>query len=154
MTLTEIEPLDLPPPTTEPTDRHRSNIERARLIAHRRRRQSLLAPFLVAVPLLTWFAIQPDRAPAPPLAAAGPSAAVLYARIDPNTAPWWELAAAPRIGETMARRIVAYRDEQQAATGHRRVFRRPEDLEQVHGIGPKTVERLRPLLKFDSETTP
>ena len=66
--------------------------------------------------------------------------------IDPNTAPWWELTALPRIGEVLARKIVAYRETHQAAHEKSPVFARAEDLQRVPGIGPKTVTRLRPHL--------
>ena len=73
-------------------------------------------------------------------------------RIDPNTASWAELTRLPRIGETTAKRIVAFREAQQQATGSDQaaqpVFTCPEDLEQVQGIGPKTVERIAGHLKF------
>lgn len=69
-------------------------------------------------------------------------------RINPETADWPELMRLPGIGEITAKRIVACRQE------HRRqsdqpVFRCAEDLAKVRGIGPKTVEALRPHLKFD-----
>lgn len=82
-------------------------------------------------------------------------------RIDPNQADWMELTRLPRIGEMLAKRIVAYRDAQQkmAPDGSGRlvaqpVFRAPADLEAVPGIGPKTVERMAPLLKFRETPSP
>ena len=74
-------------------------------------------------------------------------------RIDPNEADWPELTRLPGIGETLAKRIVAYRQENRVeASGDTDppapVFQRPEDLQAVRGIGPKTVERLAPLLKL------
>jgi len=74
-------------------------------------------------------------------------------RIDPNTASWAELTALPGIGETLARRIVRYRESRAGAgalapTRPAVVFRCPEDLAQVRGIGPKTVARIAPYLKF------
>lgn len=48
-----------------------------------------------------------------------------------------ELAAAvPGIGETLARRIVVWRQEHGP-------FRRPEDLMQVPGVGRRRMERIR-----------
>ncbi len=70
--------------------------------------------------------------------------------IDPNTAPWWEFAALPRIGETIARRIVEYREDR-ADSGLDEgtlVFARPEHLLAVRGIGPVTLRRIRPFLEF------
>ena len=66
--------------------------------------------------------------------------------IDPNTAPWWELTALPDIGEGTARKIVEYRE---AHADRSPVFRRPDDLEPVPGIGPKTIERISSHLRFN-----
>jgi predicted flap endonuclease-1-like 5' DNA nuclease len=79
----------------------------------------------------------------------------LPSTVDPNTAPWWELTVLPRIGEVTAKKIVAYRV---AAASSRSevspVFRRAADLEQVSGIGPKTVRRIEPYLRFPSAEPP
>lgn len=68
-------------------------------------------------------------------------------RIDPNLVSWAELARLPAVGESLAKRIVAYRDERATQAG-RPVFTRAEDLLAVSGIGPKTLEGIRPHLKF------
>ncbi|MBN1908426.1 MAG: helix-hairpin-helix domain-containing protein [Pirellulales bacterium] len=60
-------------------------------------------------------------------------------QVDLNRAEWPELAQLPEIGETLARRIVESRDESGP-------FVDIEDLSRVRGIGPKTLERLRPHL--------
>jgi competence protein ComEA len=60
-------------------------------------------------------------------------------RVDINVAEWPELAELPDIGETLARRIV----ESRAAEGR---FVDHNDLLRVNGIGPRTLERLRPYL--------
>lgn len=60
-------------------------------------------------------------------------------RRDVNDVPEHELMLLPGIGEGTARAIVRYRQE------HGR-FRTLEDLKKVRGIGPKTLEGLRPLL--------
>jgi DNA uptake protein ComE-like DNA-binding protein len=64
--------------------------------------------------------------------------------VDPNVAPWWELAALPRIGETTAQRIVEFREQAsgEAAPPGKPVFRRAAELTRVSGIGPRTVTRL------------
>ena len=59
--------------------------------------------------------------------------------VDINKAEWPELAELPDIGETMARRIVDSRQSQGA-------FRDHEDLRRVRGIGPRTLEKLKPFL--------
>ena len=61
-------------------------------------------------------------------------------RVDVNEAPWPELALLPGIGETAARELVQFRQR------HGR-FRTETDLLRVPGIGPRTVERLRPYLE-------
>lgn len=61
-------------------------------------------------------------------------------KIDVNTAPWTELSQAPEIGETLAKRIVEYRDKHGP-------FASIEALLEVSGIGPRTLEQMRPYLK-------
>jgi competence protein ComEA len=56
--------------------------------------------------------------------------------VDVNSAPPEELRRLPRIGPKLAQRIV----EARAA----RPFRSADDLRRVRGIGPKTLEGLRP----------
>ena len=60
-------------------------------------------------------------------------------QVDLNQAGWPEFAELPGIGETLARRIVESRE----ADGP---FMSLEDVQRVKGIGPKTMERLRPYL--------
>jgi len=59
--------------------------------------------------------------------------------VDINQADWPELVPLPGIGETLARRIVEHR----AAHGP---FLEHDRLTDVKGIGPKTLEKLRPHL--------
>jgi competence protein ComEA len=82
--------------------------------------------------------------------AAGPLE--IESKIDPNTANWAELASLPGIGEVLAKRIVEYR-QAQPGKASKAVFRRPEDLEAVRGIGPKTVAKLAKHLKFPETAT-
>lgn len=89
------------------------------------------------------------RLPVPPAAAAAMGAGSLMRGIDPNTATVDELMTLRGIGPSLARRIVAYRSARQASAAGHIVFTRAEDLDAVHGIGPKTVARLRPWLTFD-----
>ena len=60
-------------------------------------------------------------------------------QVDVNAADWPELAQLPGLGETLARRIVASRQ----TSGP---FRSYADLDRVKGIGPRTIERIRPFL--------
>ena len=59
--------------------------------------------------------------------------------LDLNTATAGELETLPGIGPVMAERIIAYRE----ANGR---FSSVDDLDNVAGIGPKTLESLRPLV--------
>lgn len=59
--------------------------------------------------------------------------------INLNTATQAELETLPGIGPVLARRIIDYREQ-------KRRFGRPEDLKEVRGIGPKTVEALKNLV--------
>lgn len=58
--------------------------------------------------------------------------------VDLNHASVEELAALPGIGPSRAERIVAYRT--------RAPFQRVEDVLRVEGIGPKTLDGIRPLV--------
>jgi len=60
-----------------------------------------------------------------------------------NRARWPELSALPRIGETLAKRIVESRRQEGP-------FRSVDDLQRVRGIGSRTVERIRPYVSFES----
>ncbi|HEY2416003.1 MAG TPA: helix-hairpin-helix domain-containing protein [Pirellulaceae bacterium] len=61
-------------------------------------------------------------------------------KIDVNQAQWPELALMPNIGEQLAKRIVADRAE-------RGPFKDLEELRRVRGIGPKTLESMKPFLQ-------
>ena len=66
--------------------------------------------------------------------------------VDINQAELPELMLLPNIGETLARRIVQSRLEEGPFLDH-------ADLERVRGIGPKTLDELRPhLLPMPSRT--
>ena len=58
--------------------------------------------------------------------------------IDLNTATARELELLPSIGPTMAERIIAYRETNGP-------FASIDDVENVPGIGPKTLESIRPM---------
>jgi len=59
-----------------------------------------------------------------------------------NSATWVEWAQLDGIGEKLARRIVADREE-------RGPFATIDDLRRVKGIGPKTLEKMRPYVVVD-----
>ncbi len=60
--------------------------------------------------------------------------------VDVNKADWPELAQLPGVGEKLAQRIIAARDERGPFLDH-------ADLRRVRGIGPKTLEKIRPYLR-------
>jgi len=60
--------------------------------------------------------------------------------VDINSAEWPELTMLPGVGETLAQRIVASRLSEGPFSDH-------DDLRRVRGIGPKTLERIRPYLR-------
>lgn len=59
--------------------------------------------------------------------------------VDVNRAPQYELEALPEVGPSLATRIVDYRQT-------RGPFQQIDDLLQVRGVGPRTLEQLRPML--------
>jgi competence protein ComEA len=59
--------------------------------------------------------------------------------VDVNKADWPEFAELPDVGETLARRIIESRTETGPFGDH-------DDLLRVRGIGPRTLERLKPYL--------
>jgi competence ComEA-like helix-hairpin-helix protein len=63
--------------------------------------------------------------------------------VDPNTASRDELMSLPGVGEKTALAIIEGREEGK--------YRKAEDLDRVPRIGKKTVEKLRPYLKFGPE---
>jgi competence protein ComEA len=67
--------------------------------------------------------------------------------IDVNRAGWVELALLEGIGETLARRIVADREQNGP-------FASVEDLRRVRGIGPKTLDRIRPRVRVSPVDPP
>lgn len=61
--------------------------------------------------------------------------------LNPNTATAEELVTLPEVGPQLAKAIIARRKGQP--------FTKAEDLLEVKGIGPKTLEKMKPRLKFD-----
>ncbi|MDC0936547.1 helix-hairpin-helix domain-containing protein [Pirellulales bacterium] len=64
-------------------------------------------------------------------------------RVDLNRADWPELVQLPGIGPTIAQRVV----EDRAARGR---FKTVEELQRVRGIGPRTIERIKPYAVVDA----
>jgi len=67
-----------------------------------------------------------------------------YYSLDINSATWIEWTQLDGIGETLARRIIADREE-------RGPFRNPADVSRVKGIGPKLLEKILPYLQGGTE---
>ena len=116
---------------------------------------SLIA--LLAFAGAAWLMVAPEPSPGieiiPPPSADAPSPASASGAAAPagdssvqdgdalsvnlNTASASELTALPGIGETLAARIVAWREENGP-------FDRVDQVMAVYGIGPATYERIRP----------
>lgn len=69
--------------------------------------------------------------------------------VDPNIAPWWELSLLPRLGPSVASAVVEHRTRA-VAEGAPCAYRAAEDLLAVRGIGPRTLLKLAPHLRFDA----
>lgn len=69
--------------------------------------------------------------------------------INPNTAPVESLVRLAGIGASRAQRIVDYR---QAHRGASPAFGSAQDLLNISGFGPKTVETIAPSLDFETAT--
>ena len=67
---------------------------------------------------------------------------VLDDKINPNADTAVSMARLPSLGEAKAKAIVEHRQ-------NGNVFKSVDDLDNVKGIGPKTVENVRPYLKFE-----
>jgi competence ComEA-like helix-hairpin-helix protein len=92
-------------------------------------------------------AAAPVVAPGPPVAGARSGQAEALrdgGQIDINLATAAELELLPGVGPSLARRLVLARAQ------HGR-FQAPSDLLSVKGVGPKTLNKLMPFLKFDSK---
>lgn len=67
--------------------------------------------------------------------------------INVNTAPLSELDLLPGIGPALGQRIIEYRDEHG-------FFEHVDDLQGVSGIGPRTLEKMKPLITLDDPNAP
>lgn len=65
------------------------------------------------------------------------------ATLELNQASVADLCLLPRIGHALAERVVRYRELHGP-------YRSLADLDAVPGVGPRTVETLRPLLRIDA----
>lgn len=78
----------------------------------------------------------------PPAASASATAPDTDTRINLNTADALMLQQLPRIGPALAERMLTYRETHGP-------FQSIDDVARVRGIGPKTLVRLRPLVRVD-----
>ncbi|MYE16764.1 MAG: ComEA family DNA-binding protein [Gemmatimonadetes bacterium] len=160
--------MDAPTPPMQCVGRHRTDAPAAvdtgaggRTVTERERKSMTRAGMLLAGAALVRFIVAPAPAESPlegresiadSLLVAGDSALEEKARrsrpfepgetIDPNVAGDVELDRLPGVGAARALRIVQEREEHGPFTS-------VEDLARVPGIGPASVERLRPLLRVD-----
>src|SRR5712671_1569249 len=80
--------------------------------------------------------------PLTPVPVSGPRAIALGRVIDLNTASAAELDLLPGVGAAMAARIIEYRTQHGP-------FASVGQLDNVRGIGPRMMEKLRPLVKVE-----
>ena len=113
-------------------NRHRSTARRTSVPPSRLAAQRLVAA-LVA------FVVAAGALPA--VAAAAPAG-----KVNINSADAEQLSLLPRVGPSIAQRIVEHREENGS-------FEALEDLMLVRGIGEKTFERMEPYLALEGETT-
>jgi competence protein ComEA len=118
-----------PPPATPPTRSH-----------PRRSAQFALAAVFVALLGLLAFRGYGNRLGARPTDAAPPAPAV-----DLNRADRAELEQVPGVGPKLAQAIDAHRREKGP-------FRSVDDLRQVHGFGPRTIDKVRPFLRVEESS--
>ena len=67
-------------------------------------------------------------------------------KVNINTATADQLSLLPRVGATVAARIIEFREKNGK-------FKKPEELLLVSGIGDRTFDLIRPYVSVDGETT-
>ena len=93
---------------------------------------------ILALTLVHWLRL--TLRGAPPVEIDRLPASAYEFQVEINRATWVEWMQLEGIGEITARRIVADRDERGPFTGI-------DDLDRVPGIGPRTLEAMRPFLR-------
>ncbi len=106
----------------------------------------MLLLLFVAGPVLAEPPAAPSPAAPPPAVQKPAAGAQLQGTVNINTADAAQLTLLPGIGPKMAESIIAYR----SSVG---TFNSIEDLVNVKGIGPKSLEKMRPYLSIKGETT-
>ena len=116
-------------------------------LSNQRHRPLWQAAFITAACICTAAAVPfAARCLAP---AANQTPLQLPQKLNPNTAPVASLIRLPGIGINRAEAIHAYRRRARNDDTAKLPFEKPEDLQNVPGIGPRTVERISPWLVFD-----
>lgn len=137
--------MEQAPYLENPDDRERRAAQRLaqRLYA---RRACWISVVLLAIvsSIVAWQQLAPWQFAAHPIRLTD-----VMVGVDPNTASWAELALLPGVGESVAKRIVAYRDTRiaQLASGAI-VFAKPVDLLPVKGIGQRILLKIQDSLRF------
>lgn len=73
----------------------------------------------------------------------------LQTKINPNVSSIGNLVRLPGIGLNRAMQIFDYRNRFMTEHEGGKAFEKPEDLNNIRGIGPKTVEAIAPFLEFE-----
>ena len=136
---------DLPKPPTEPAVDDAARIQQGDSDAARPVDRALLLAIIMALILLTiqWIGLSLQRPDTLPWKRSEEFSR--HFQIDINSADWIEWMQLEGIGEKTAHRIVADRE----LNGP---FRSIDDLQRVHGIGPATLDAIRPCLTMGHAT--
>jgi competence protein ComEA len=131
----EAEPISSPP--THPVSQPSADVQTA-LGLNRGDRQVLAVLIVVALLLMLvhWYRLTQHRPQ--PIEVLHPEGYLF--QLDVNTATWVEWMQLDGVGETLSRRIV----EDRRLNGP---FTSVDDVQRVPGIGPKTMEAMRPHLR-------
>ena len=70
-------------------------------------------------------------------------------KINPNIAAMESLIRLPDIGISRAEMIIQYRENYKNENNNQVAFKKPEDLENIKGIGKKTVQNMSQWLEFE-----
>ena len=119
-------------------------------------RQRLALSLLILL-ILTYLLLRYQFAPTRidnPQPLESPRASELQDKLDPNTATLSDLSALPNLGPAMARRILDDREQFQKQHPNEPAYKSLNDLQRIKGIGPATLENLRPYLQFPTTTQP
>lgn len=101
---------------------------------------------LVALVAVQSVPAQQKAAPAGAQAARAAHPKSVTGVVNINTASVADLSLLPRVGESVAQRIVEYRDKNGG-------FKKVEELLNVRGIGERSLETLRPHVTLTGSTT-